>query len=185
MRLQKKTGSSDCIHSSTILHENVVIIEEHQLHSHALNDHYLERYFSSELKSVLNHQIKEEVDQEIVVEGHFPSPRTNADVQQYSQQDKVFQGCLSSPENDVVILFLNNLDMDEYFEASPMETPSSEETLVEGACFSALTLEKETFFHIIHDPKTHYMEKVYNQNLPIIVDYNKSMHVSKVSLFTS
>ena len=77
----EKPGSSDCIHSSTVLHEKVVIIEEHQLHSHALNDHYLEKYFSSELQYALNHQIKEEVDQEIVVEGRFSSPKTNADVQ--------------------------------------------------------------------------------------------------------
>ena len=59
----EKTGSSDYIHSSTILHEKVVIIEEHQLHSHALNDHYLERYFSSKLQYVLIHQIKEGVGQ--------------------------------------------------------------------------------------------------------------------------
>jgi hypothetical protein len=133
---------------------------------------------------VLNHQIKEEVDQKIVVKSHFPSPETNVDVQQYFQQDKVFQGCLSSLENDVVILFLSGLDMDEDFETSSMETPSSEKTLVEEACSSVLTPEKETFFHMIHDPKTHYMEKVYNQNLPIIVDCNKSMSVSNMSLFT-
>jgi hypothetical protein len=29
---------------------------------------------------VLDHQIKEEVDQEIVVKDHFPSPETNVDV---------------------------------------------------------------------------------------------------------
>ena len=82
---------------------------------------------------MLNHQIKEEVDQEIVVKGHFPSPETNVDVQQCSQQDKVFQGCLSSLENDVVILFLSGLDMDEDFETSSMETPSSEKTLFKEA----------------------------------------------------
>jgi hypothetical protein len=35
----KKTRSSDCIHTSTVLREKVVIIKEHQLHSHALKDH--------------------------------------------------------------------------------------------------------------------------------------------------
>jgi hypothetical protein len=182
--ISEKIGSSDYIHSSIVLHEKVVIIEEHQLHSHALNDHYLEGYFNSKFQSVLNHQIKEEVDQGIFVEGLFLSPRTNADVQQYYQQDKVFQGCLSSPENDVVILFLNNLDMDEDFEISPMETPNNEETLVEEAFSSILIPEKESFFHMIHDPKTHYVEKVYNQNLPIIVDYNESMFVPDMNLFT-
>jgi len=82
------------------------------------------------LKSALNHQIKGEVDQDIVFEGHIPSPKTNVGVQKYSQEDKVFQGCLSSPKNEVVILFLNNLDVDEDFEISPMETPNIEETLV-------------------------------------------------------
>jgi hypothetical protein len=133
---------------------------------------------------VLNHQIKEEVDQEIVVKSHFPSPETNVDVQQYFQQDKVFQSCLSSLENDVVILFLSSLDMDKDFETASMETPSSGKTLVKEACSSVLTPEEETFFHMIHDPKTHYMEKVYNQNLKIIVDCNEAMYVSNMSLFT-
>jgi hypothetical protein len=75
--------------------------------------------------------------------------------------------------------------MDGDFETSPMETPSSEGTLVEEAYYYVLTPEKETFFHMIHDPKTHYMEKVYSQNSPIIEDYNKSMYVSNVSPFTS
>jgi hypothetical protein len=93
--ISKKIGSSDCIHSIIVLHEKIVIMEEHQLHSHASNDHYLERYLNSELQPVLEHQIKEEVDQEVVVKGHFLSPKTNSDVQQYSQQNKVFQHCLS------------------------------------------------------------------------------------------
>jgi hypothetical protein len=129
--ISEKIGTSDYIHSRIVLHEKVVIIKEHQLHSHALHDNYLEGYFNSEFKSVLNHQIKEEVDQEIFIKGIFLSPRTNVDVQQYYQQDKVFQGCLSSPKNDVVILFLNNLDMDEDFEISHMKTLNNEETLVE------------------------------------------------------
>jgi hypothetical protein len=85
--LVEKTGSSDCIHSGNVLHENLSIMEGDQLHSRALNDHvvdYLKRCSNSELQPVLNHHIKkEEVDQEIVVKGHFPSPETNVDVQQY------------------------------------------------------------------------------------------------------
>jgi hypothetical protein len=141
---------------------------------------------------VLNHLVKkEEVDQEIVIKGHFPSPETNVDVQQYFQQDKVFQSCLSSLENDVVVLFLSGLDMDGDSETTSMETPSSEKTLVKEYFSSVLAPEKETFFQMIHDPKTHYMERVYNQNLQIIVDCklkdkesNESMSVSNMILFT-
>jgi hypothetical protein len=82
---------------------------------------------------VLNHHIQEEANQRIFVESLFLSPRTNAYVQQYYQQDKVFQGRFSSSENDVVILFMNNLDMDEEFEISPTKTPNNEESLMEEA----------------------------------------------------
>jgi hypothetical protein len=37
---------------------------------------------------------------------------------------------------------------------------------------------------MIHDLETHYMGKVYDQNLPIIVDYNESMSVPDMNLFT-
>jgi hypothetical protein len=40
----------------------------------------------------------------------------------------VFQSCLSAPENDVVVQFLSDLDMDEDSETTSMETPSSEKT---------------------------------------------------------
>jgi hypothetical protein len=52
----------------------------------------LEGYFNPEFQSELNHQIKEEVDQEFFIKGLFLSPRTNTDVQQYYHKDKVFQG---------------------------------------------------------------------------------------------
>jgi hypothetical protein len=71
---------------------------------------------------MLNHQIKEEADQEIFIKGLFLSPRTNVDVQQYYQQDKVFQDCFSSPENDVLVQFLNNIDTDKDFENTSMRT---------------------------------------------------------------
>jgi hypothetical protein len=41
------------------------------------------------------------------------------------QQDKVFQSCLSSPENDVVVKFLSGLNRDEDSETAYMETSSS------------------------------------------------------------
>jgi hypothetical protein len=47
--ISEKIGTSDYIHSSIVLHEKVVIIKEHQLHSHALHDHYLEGYFNSRI----------------------------------------------------------------------------------------------------------------------------------------
>jgi hypothetical protein len=40
----------------------------------------------------------------------------------------VFQSCLSSLVNDVVVQILSGLDMDEDFETTSMETPSSEKT---------------------------------------------------------
>jgi hypothetical protein len=131
--IAEETGKSDCIHSGTVLHEKIVISEEDQQHSHALNDHaadYLKGYSNSELQPMLNHQLEkeDEVDQEIVVKGHLPSPETNIDIQQYFQQDKVFQSCFSSPENDVVVQFLSGLDMDEDSKTASMETPSNEKT---------------------------------------------------------
>jgi hypothetical protein len=53
----------------------------------------------------------------------------NVDIHQDFQQDRVFQSCLSSPENDVVVQFLNGLDINEDSETAYMETSSSEQTL--------------------------------------------------------
>jgi hypothetical protein len=104
-----------------------VISNEYQQHPHALDDHvadYLEEYSNSGLQTLINHRIKkeEETDREIVVKGYFPSSETNIDIQQYFKQNEVFQSCLSSPENDVVVQFLNGLDTDEGFENASMGT---------------------------------------------------------------
>jgi hypothetical protein len=104
--ITEEAGKSDC--NGTALHEQIVVSEEDQQPSHAFNDHvvdYMEGYFSSDLQPVLNYQLEneDEVDQEIVIKGHFPSPELNEDIQQDFQQDKVFQSCLSSPMNDVVV----------------------------------------------------------------------------------
>jgi hypothetical protein len=40
---------------------------------------------------------------------------------------------------------------------------------VKEACFSVLAPEKETFFHVFHDPMARYMENFYNQDLQRIV----------------
>jgi hypothetical protein len=82
-----------------------------------------------------------------------------------------------------MILFLNNLDMDEDFEIMHMKTPNNGETLVEESYPSILISEKESFFHMIRDLETHYMRKVYDQNIPTTVDYNESM--SAPNIFTS
>jgi hypothetical protein len=124
---------SDCIHNGTVLHEKIVISEEYQQPSHTFNDHvvdYMEGYFSSNLQPVLIYQPEkeDEANQEIVVKGYFPPPETNISMEQDFQQGKVFQGCLSSPKNDVVVQFLSGLDMDEDSETTSMKTSSSEQT---------------------------------------------------------
>jgi hypothetical protein len=129
--ITEEAGKSDC--NGTALHGKIVVSEEDQQPSYALNDHvadYMEGYFSSDLHLVLNYQLEneDEVDQEIVIKGHFPSPELNKYLQQDFQQDKVFQSCLSSPMNEVVVQFLSGLDRDEDFETGYMETSSSEQT---------------------------------------------------------
>jgi len=63
-----------------------------------------------------------EKEEEDVVQAHFPSPETNIDIQQCFQQNEVFQSCLSSPKNDVVVRFLNGLDTNGGFENVSMGT---------------------------------------------------------------
>jgi hypothetical protein len=67
---------------------------------------------------------EDEANQETIVKIHFPSPKLDEDI----QQDKVFQSCLSSPMNDVVVQILSGLEMDEDSETASMETSSSEQT---------------------------------------------------------
>jgi hypothetical protein len=122
----KETGKSDC--NNTALHRKMVVDEEDQQPSHVLNDHvadYIGGYFSSDLQPVLNYQLEneDEADQKILIKSHFPSSELNKDLQQDFQQDKVFQSCCSSPENDVVVEFLSGLDKDE-----DSETTSSGQT---------------------------------------------------------
>jgi hypothetical protein len=129
----EEQGNFDCIHNDIVLHEQIVINEEDQQPSHAFNDHvadYMEGYFSSNLQPVLNYQLEKEneADQEIVVKGYFPPSENNISMQQDFQQGKVFQSCLSSPENDVVVQFLSGLDMDEDSKIASMETSSCEQT---------------------------------------------------------
>ena len=72
--------------------------------------------------------VEGEANQKIVVESHFPSPELDEDTQQDFQQDKVFQGCLSPPMNDMVVQILSGLDMDEDSENEYMETSNNEKT---------------------------------------------------------
>ena len=75
-----------------------------------------------------NHEQIDEVDQKIVVESHFPSPELDGDIQQDFQQDKVFQSCLSSPMNDMVVQIISGLDMDDDSETTSMDISSNEQT---------------------------------------------------------
>ena len=79
-------------------------------------------------------------------------------MQQDFQQDKVFQSCLSSPENDMVVQFINILDIDEEFETTSMGTPSNKKILVKEACFPVLATENKKLFHMFNNPKVRYME---------------------------
>jgi hypothetical protein len=74
--------------------------------------------------------------------------------------------------------------MDGDFEVSPMKTPNNEQTLVEESCFSILSPKKKVFSYVIHDLETHYMRKFYDRNLPITVDFNESMSLRDLNIFT-
>jgi hypothetical protein len=95
-----------------------------------MNDEIIESLYeySSQQQIVAPPLAEDEADQEIVVKIHFPSPELDEDIQQDFQQDKVFQSCLSSPVNDVVVQILSGLDMDEDFETASMETSNNERT---------------------------------------------------------
>jgi hypothetical protein len=45
-----------------------------------------------------------------------------------SQREKVFQSIFSSLENDIVVKFLSNIDMDEDSEIASMEVSNNKET---------------------------------------------------------
>jgi hypothetical protein len=70
-----------------------------------MNDDIIEAFYeySSQQKIVSPPLVEDESDQEIVAKSHFPSRELDEDIQQYFQQDKVFQSYLYSPVNDVVI----------------------------------------------------------------------------------
>jgi hypothetical protein len=71
---------------------------------------------------VLSHQLEneDEVDQEIFVKVIF-LPLTWIDTTIFTARESVSR-FISSLENDVVVKFLNGLDMDENFENASMET---------------------------------------------------------------
>ena len=91
-----------------------------------MNDKIIEALYgySSQKQIVSPPLVEGEADQEIFVESHFPSPELDEDI----QQDKVFQGCLSPPMNDMVVQILSGLDMDEDYEIASIETSSNEQT---------------------------------------------------------
>jgi hypothetical protein len=117
----------------------------------------------------------DEVDQDIVVKGYCPPSETNINMQQDFQQGRVFQSCLSSPENDVVVQFLSVLDMDEDYETASMETPSSEQTnyiefqeinkIAYGIFQSEIQKDNEEAVVLFHSFENHGFENASMRNL--------------------
>jgi hypothetical protein len=95
-----------------------------------MNDEIIEALYEylSQQQIVSPPLAKDEADQELVVESHFPSPKLYEDIQRDFQQDKVIQSYLSSLENDVVVQILSGLDRDEGSEIASMDTSSSKPT---------------------------------------------------------
>jgi hypothetical protein len=95
-----------------------------------MNDEIIEAFYeySPQQQIVSLPLVEDEADQEIVAKSHFPSPELDENIQQDFQQDKVFQSCLSSPVNDVVVQIISGLNMDEGSKTASMETSSSEQT---------------------------------------------------------
>jgi hypothetical protein len=56
------------------------------------------------------------------------SPEIDEEIRQDFQQDKLFQSCLSSPMNDVIVEFLRGVNKDEDFETTSIEISSSIQT---------------------------------------------------------
>jgi hypothetical protein len=95
-----------------------------------MNDEIIEDLYEySSLQKIVSPPLaEEEADQEIVVKSHFPSPELDEYIQQDFQQNKVFQSCLSSLVNGVVVQILSGLDMNEGSKTASMKTSSNEPT---------------------------------------------------------
>jgi len=91
-----------------------------------MNDEIIEALYeySTQQQIVAPPLVEGEADHKIFAESHFPSPELDEDI----QQDKVFQSCLCSPMNDVVVQILSGVDMDEDSENASMETSNNEQT---------------------------------------------------------
>jgi hypothetical protein len=89
-------------------------------------DNHIKGHVSSGLQSMFSYQPEkeEEVAPESIVQGHFLHPEIGMD----SQCEKVFQSIFSSLENDIMVKFLINIDMDEGYEISSMEVFGNKET---------------------------------------------------------
>jgi hypothetical protein len=92
-------------------------------------DDHIKRYVSLDSHHRLDYQLgKKEGDaREEIVQDHFLPLETEVDIQQCFHPDKVFQSCLSSPENVVVVQFLNIIGMVEDTETTSMETSRFEQ----------------------------------------------------------
>jgi hypothetical protein len=83
--IAEEAGKYDC--NGTSLYGKIVVNKEDQQTSHIVDDcmvDYINSHFGSDLWPALNYQLEneDEVDQEIAIEGHFPSPKLNVDIQQ-------------------------------------------------------------------------------------------------------
>jgi hypothetical protein len=121
-----------CFASFELLKKNICSISGQESSKHErsgdeniMNNH-IKGHVSSDLQSMFSYQPEkeEEVAPKSIVQGHFLSLEINID----SQHEKVFQSIFSSLENDVMVQFSNNINMDEDSETTSMEVSSNKKT---------------------------------------------------------
>jgi hypothetical protein len=121
-----------CFSSFELLKKNICSISGQGSSKHERSgddnsmDNHIKGHVSSDLQSMFSYQPEkeEEVAPESIVQGHFLHPEISMD----SQHEKVFQSIFSSLENDIVVKFLRNIDMDEDSEIASMEVSNNKET---------------------------------------------------------
>jgi len=123
-----------CFSSFKVLKQNVNNVSDQKPYRYDVefeernrlaNERYLPLCFSSFNLLRANHEKAKKVGKSVVVQSHLPSSEIDEDIHQDFQQDKVFQSCLSSPMNNVVVQILSGLNRDEDSEAAYMEIPSN------------------------------------------------------------
>jgi hypothetical protein len=123
-----RTSLPLCFSSFELLKKNICSISGQGSSKHEWSgddnsmDNHIKDHVGSDLQSMFSYQPEkeEEVSPESIVQGHFLHPEISMD----SQREKVFQSIFSSLENDIVVKFLRNMDMDEDSEIASMEVPT-------------------------------------------------------------